>query len=67
MAGYYSIVFIYLFFFQYRFFPPLVLGFELRATPWATPLALFCDGFSRDRVLWTIFLVGLWTGILSIT
>jgi hypothetical protein len=51
------------------------LGFDLSTsyllgrslTAWATPQALFCDGFFWDRVSWTIFHGCLWTTILLIS
>jgi hypothetical protein len=44
----------------------VILGFELRAShvlgrrciSWVTPLALYCDGYFRDRVSW----IFTWTG-----
>jgi hypothetical protein len=33
-------------------------------TPWVTPPALFCEGFSWDRISPTICLGWLWTAIL---
>jgi hypothetical protein len=45
----------------------VVLGLELRATPWATPPALFCDEYFWDRVSQTIYLSWLWTPIFLIS
>jgi hypothetical protein len=36
-------------------------------TPWATPPALFCEGFFWERNLWTICLGWLWPAILLIS
>jgi hypothetical protein len=49
------------------FFFCAVLGFELRASPWATPPALFCDGIFWDRVSQTICPGWLRTTILLIS
>jgi hypothetical protein len=39
-------------------------GLNSGPSPWATPLALFCEGFFQDRVSWTSCLGWLWTAIL---
>jgi hypothetical protein len=36
-------------------------------TPWATPPALFCDGFFQDRVSWTICTSWLQTSLFLIS
>jgi hypothetical protein len=51
--------FFFFFFFQF-------LGLNSGPIPWATPQALFCDGYFRDRVSWTICSGWLWTLILLI-
>jgi hypothetical protein len=43
-----SFLFVYLLIHLFIYFA--VLGLELRATPWASPPALFCDGFFWDSV-----------------
>jgi hypothetical protein len=40
---------------------------QVKPLPWATPAALFCDGFFQDRVLRTTFQGWLWTTILLIS
>jgi hypothetical protein len=42
-------------------------GLNSRPTPWATPPALFCDGFFQNRVSRTICPSWFWTAILLIT
>jgi hypothetical protein len=59
----YYICNLYIFFFCFLLYWSLNSG----CTPWATPPALFCDGFFRDRVSWTIFPSWLQTLILLIS
>jgi hypothetical protein len=42
-------------------------GLNLGLTPWDTPPALFCDGFSQDRVLWTICMGWHWITVFLIS
>jgi hypothetical protein len=59
----------FFFFFNvcFLFFVLRYRGLNSGTIPWATPPALFCEGFFQDRVLW-IFCPGwLWTAIIHIS